>query len=227
MSVLREILTRENKKISSRASYWQHSIACCRSSRATHNRIFCLRSPARSSMAACRICLTRGSLYGLRCRTWLWQIWVSQWDRWWAHISRLLGGGKYCPGSRKAVYTQTKIRRLTNYYRQWVFYVAAIVTGILAILLLTICESRPTVLLIQEVRHLRRITGDHSLQALNPDRVPGIRSFARNFAFRPAQLLFTEPIIAVVSIVCGISTGLIYLFTDIQKPFKSTRPKIP
>ncbi|KAJ9492109.1 hypothetical protein VN97_g1119 [Penicillium thymicola] len=98
---------------------------------------------------------------------------------------------------------------------KWVFYFAAIVTGILAVLLLTIRESRPTVLLTQEVRHLRHITGDYSLQALNPDRVPDIRSFARNFAFRPAQLLFTEPIIAAVSIVCGISTGLIYLFTDI------------
>ncbi|KUM55642.1 hypothetical protein ACN42_g11605 [Penicillium freii] len=98
---------------------------------------------------------------------------------------------------------------------KWVFYVAAIVTGILTVLLLTIRESRPTVLLTREVRHLRHITGDYSLQALNPDRVPDIRSFARNFAFRPVQLLFTEPIIAAVSIVCGISTGLVYLFTDI------------
>ncbi|KAJ6179377.1 hypothetical protein N7519_009838 [Penicillium mononematosum] len=98
---------------------------------------------------------------------------------------------------------------------KWVFYVAAVVTGILTILLLAIRESRPTVLLTQEVRHLRRITGDHSLQALNPDKVLDLRSFARQFAFRPVQLLFTEPIVAAVSIVCGISTGLIYLFTDI------------
>lgn len=131
------------------------------------------------------------------------------------HISQLLGGGKYCSSSKKTGCTQKQIRKLINRHRKWVFYVAAIVTGILAVLLLTIRESRPTVLLTQEVRHLRHITGDYSLQALNPDRVPDIRSFACNFAFRPAQLLFTEPIIAAVSIVCGISTGLIYLFTDI------------
>lgn len=104
---------------------------------------------------------------------------------------------------------------ILTYCRQWIFYIASIVTGVLTILLLTIRESRPTLLLTREVRQLRRTTGIRSLHALNPDKVPDIRTFARNFAFRPAQLLVREPIVIGVSIVCGFSTALIYLFTDI------------
>ncbi|KOC11239.1 hypothetical protein AFLA70_617g000370 [Aspergillus flavus AF70] len=101
---------------------------------------------------------------------------------------------------------------------QWVFYVAAIVTGILAILLCTIRESRPTLLLEREVAQLRKVTGDESLEALNPDRVLDMDTFVRNVIFRPAQLLVSEPIIMAVSIVCGVSSGIIYLFTDVLPP---------
>lgn len=102
-----------------------------------------------------------------------------------------------------------------NSCREWIFYIAAIVTAVFSVLLLGIRESRPSLLLAREVKHLRHITGNDSLEALNPDRVLDMRTFARNFAFRPAQLLFTEPIVAAVSIVCGFAMGLIYLFTDI------------
>lgn len=107
---------------------------------------------------------------------------------------------------------------ILTYCRQWIFYIAAIVTGILTILLLTIRESRPTLLLTREVQQLRSTTGNRSFHALNPDKVPDIRTFARNFAFRPLQLLVKEPIVIGVSIVCGFSSALMYLFTDILPP---------
>ncbi|PKY02548.1 MFS general substrate transporter [Aspergillus campestris IBT 28561] len=116
---------------------------------------------------------------------------------------------------------------------QWVFYSAAIVTAFLAVLLLTIRESRPSLVLEREVAQLRKITGDESLQALNPDKVPDMQTFARNVVFRPAQLLATEPIIMAVSVVCGVSSGIIYLFTDVLPPvyksfgFSTTRASLP
>ncbi|KAE8152372.1 MFS general substrate transporter [Aspergillus avenaceus] len=101
---------------------------------------------------------------------------------------------------------------------EWVFYVSAIVTGILAIFLCLIRESRPTLILEREVAQLRKATGNESLEALNPDRVLDLDTFLRNVVFRPAQLLFSEPIIMAVSIVCGVSSGIIYLFTDVLPP---------
>lgn len=111
-----------------------------------------------------------------------------------------------------------EIKEITATCRQWVFYVAAIVTAVLAVLLLTIRESRPSVLLEREVAQLRQTTGDESFQALNPDKVLDMQTFVRNVVFRPVQLLATEPIIMAVSVVCGVSSGIVYLFTDVLPP---------
>ncbi|PKX88954.1 putative MFS multidrug transporter [Aspergillus novofumigatus IBT 16806] len=104
---------------------------------------------------------------------------------------------------------------------RWVFYVAAIVTGFIACLLLGIRESRPPLLLDQEVRHLCQVLGKETqivVQSLNPDRIPDLRTFFTMALFRPIYLFFTEPIIFLVSIISAIPFTLIYMFTDALPP---------
>jgi hypothetical protein len=102
-----------------------------------------------------------------------------------------------------------------------VFYVAAIVTGFIACLLLGIRESRPPLLLDQEVRHLCQALGKETpivVQSLNPDRIPDLRTFFTMALFRPIYLFFTEPIIFLVSIISAIPFTLIYMFTEALPP---------
>ena len=103
---------------------------------------------------------------------------------------------------------------LTRGDRNWVFYIAAIVTGVLAAFMFTIKESRPTLLLAREVEKLQVITGDDSLEAFNPDRVTDMKAFMRLSLFRPLQLFFTEPIVFTVALMNGACMALIYLFTE-------------
>ncbi|KAL4916059.1 major facilitator superfamily domain-containing protein [Aspergillus aurantiobrunneus] len=101
---------------------------------------------------------------------------------------------------------------------RWVFYISSIVTGCVSILLLAIRESRPSLLLTWEVEKLRQVTGDSSLQALNPDKVPKLRVFVRQGLLRPLRLFFTEPIVFACSLMSGCSVALIYLFTESLPP---------
>ncbi|GFF58193.1 uncharacterized transporter C36.03c [Aspergillus udagawae] len=104
---------------------------------------------------------------------------------------------------------------------RWVFYVAAIVTGFIACLLLGIRESRPPLLLDHEVRHLCQALGKETpivVQSLNPDRIPDLRTFFTMALFRPIYLFFTEPIVFLVSIISAIPFTLIYMFTEALPP---------
>lgn len=81
-------------------------------------------------------------------------------------------------------------------------------------MLLGIQESRPSQLLELRVASLRATTGDSTLKALNPDKTPDLRTFAKLSLFRPVQLLFTEPIVFVVSVMSATAFALVYLFTE-------------
>lgn len=117
--------------------------------------------------------------------------------------------------------------------RQWVFYVAAIVTAAVTVLLLGIRKSRPSLLLVREVEKLRKATGNNDLKALNPDHTPDIGTFMRIALFRPLQLFFTEPIVFMVSTMSAVAFALIYLFTEALPPiyesigFSSTSSSLP
>ncbi|KAL4802817.1 major facilitator superfamily domain-containing protein [Aspergillus unguis] len=97
---------------------------------------------------------------------------------------------------------------------RWVFYISGIITGFVAVLLLAIRESRPSLLLTWEVERLRQVTGDASLQALDPDQVPKLRDFVREGLLRPLRLFFTEPIVCACSLMSGCTVALLYLFTE-------------
>ena len=98
------------------------------------------------------------------------------------------------------------------------FYISAIVMAFLGVLTLMIRESRPSFLLTQEVEKLRQVTGDESLEALNPDNTPDFRTFVRTALIRPARLFCTEPIVFVCAMMQGTCVALIYLFTEALPP---------
>ncbi|KAL4958424.1 MFS multidrug transporter [Aspergillus filifer] len=101
---------------------------------------------------------------------------------------------------------------------RWLFYFAAIVTGVLSLLLLGIRESRPALLLEREVAKLREITKIDYLQSLNPDSAPDFRAFVRIALGRPIKLFFTELIVFTVSVMSAVATALVYLFTQALPP---------
>ncbi|KAL5337953.1 MFS multidrug transporter [Aspergillus crustosus] len=101
---------------------------------------------------------------------------------------------------------------------RWLFYVAAIVTGILALFLLGIRESRPALLLEREVIKLRELTNIDCLESANPDRAPDLRTFVRVALGRPIRLFFTELIVFTVSVMSAVATALVYLFTQALPP---------
>ncbi|KAL4779566.1 major facilitator superfamily domain-containing protein [Aspergillus varians] len=101
---------------------------------------------------------------------------------------------------------------------RWVFYISGIVTGCMGVSIMGIRESRPSLLLTWEVEKLRQVTGDMSLQALNPDETPELHVFVREGLLRPLRLFFTEPIVFACSLMSGCSVALMYLLTESLPP---------
>lgn len=98
-------------------------------------------------------------------------------------------------------------------YRRWVFYIYAIIIGIITCLLFFIRESRCSYLLTREVDELRRqIQGVPP--ALNHDHLPDFQAFVKEALFRPAELFFQEPIIFTIAMMISVAMSLIYIFTE-------------
>ncbi|KAH0423436.1 hypothetical protein CcaCcLH18_12169 [Colletotrichum camelliae] len=90
---------------------------------------------------------------------------------------------------------------------QWVFYAAAIVTAFVAVLFLTIKESRPSVVLGHAMAK------DDAESKGSKWHIP--LSYEKFDIVRPLRLLFTEPIVFLVAFISAIAFGLIYLFTEV------------
>jgi hypothetical protein len=80
-----------------------------------------------------------------------------------------------------------------------VFYIAAIITGIIFILCLGLKETRPSLLLERQVSALRKASTIGLHQTRNPDHIPNCKAFIDVTIARPIRLLFTEPIIIMAS----------------------------
>ncbi|KAJ5132529.1 hypothetical protein N7448_006687 [Penicillium atrosanguineum] len=111
---------------------------------------------------------------------------------------------------------------------RWVFYIYAIVMGIITGLLFFIRESRSSLLLTAEVEVLRRqIEGIPP--ALNHDHMPTMRTFMKEHLFRPAQLFCGEPIVFTISMIISVVMSLIYMFTEampiVYQSMGFTRPQ--
>ena len=99
-----------------------------------------------------------------------------------------------------------------NRFRQWNFYLIAIVTGALGFAMLAMRESRPSQLLDKKLKSLKRLSGNETLRIRNPDHTPDVRTYVNVTLFRPLRLLLTEPIVAAVAIMTAVAFSLIYLF---------------
>ncbi|KAK1985474.1 fluconazole resistance protein 1 [Colletotrichum cereale] len=94
----------------------------------------------------------------------------------------------------------------------WVFHTAAIVTGCVTVLFLTIRESRPSVVLAK-TRTLSDIECSAGEKGSMSKRRTPIRE--RLDLVRPLRFLFTEPIVFLVASISAIAFGLVYLFTEV------------
>lgn len=101
--------------------------------------------------------------------------------------------------------------------RRWVFYIYALIIGTITGLLFFIRESRSSLLLTHEVDIMRQEIPSLP-KALNHDHSPNMSTFVKDALFRPAQLLFQEPIIFTIAIMISIAMSLIYIFTEALQP---------
>lgn len=97
--------------------------------------------------------------------------------------------------------------------RKWVFTLAGIITGALAILFLATLESRPSQVLRQKTKQIEKKTNFTSLR-LEESSLPTLGQFARSSLSLPVRLLLEEPIVLAASIMGATVVSLIYLFAE-------------
>ncbi|KAK1759751.1 polyamine transporter 1 [Echria macrotheca] len=104
-----------------------------------------------------------------------------------------------------------------------VFWTAAGVTAVCFLGLCFVRESRPSCLLRRKIDFLRVGGGagtgtgegrDMELDWFDPDRTAETKSLVRLVLVQPLRLLFTEPIVAMVTLISAVSWGIVYLFTE-------------
>lgn len=94
------------------------------------------------------------------------------------------------------------------------FYIAAGVGFLSAILCLGMRESRPSRLLHQQVRAVAGKSGLDSLHFDNAQPIPDVRTFVRTTLLLPIRLFFTEAVVFFCSIMAAMVVGVTYLFSE-------------
>jgi hypothetical protein len=87
------------------------------------------------------------------------------------------------------------------------------ITGVLAMLLSFIKESRASKRLAKRLDLVRKKTGITHFRIANPDYTPDIQTFVKVALRRPVRLFFTDPIVTIISIMSAVGWALIYLLT--------------
>lgn len=131
----------------------------------------------------------------------------------WALISLRCWDGKWSYSS-----VQVFEMLIADIHRRWAYYIYAMIMALFAILLCFTRESRPSLLLVGEVNRIRKDLGDDSLEALNHDHTPDLRTFAKVALFRPAQLLVTEFLVCTIALMVAYVFALFYMFTEALQP---------
>lgn len=103
---------------------------------------------------------------------------------------------------------------LTDISRHSIFYIATGYSFLIFSMSLFFRESRPSVLLQARFSQLVHETGINSLRFDNPDLSPTFSAFVKDSLARPLYLLFTEPLVAVCSVLKGVAFALIYGLTE-------------
>lgn len=104
--------------------------------------------------------------------------------------------------------------RILTLARPWVFTIAAIATGVIAILCFGMHESRPSHVIRQNVKTTARQTCFDGLSLESEDTLPTLSKFMRTQLFLPIRLFFTEPIVFLTSIMAATVVAVIYLFSE-------------
>jgi len=97
---------------------------------------------------------------------------------------------------------------------QSLFYAAAIIMGVIALLCLAMQESRPSKVLRNEVNTVSRRTSFDRLSVSESDGSPNIHTFVRTTLVLPVRLFFTEPIVFFTSMMAATVYAVAYLFTE-------------
>ncbi|PHH91594.1 hypothetical protein CDD83_11063 [Cordyceps sp. RAO-2017] len=95
---------------------------------------------------------------------------------------------------------------------RWTSYLPAIVGFVAAFLsMLFQKESYPPVVLVEKARKLRRLTGNWCIHAEQELIEVNIKSLATQYISRPLRILFTEPIVFLITLYTSFLYGLLYL----------------
>ncbi|ODV97130.1 hypothetical protein PACTADRAFT_74695 [Pachysolen tannophilus NRRL Y-2460] len=96
---------------------------------------------------------------------------------------------------------------------RWTSYITGIMGGFAS---LCIClffeETHHPIILVNKARYLRRRTGNWGIYAPQEEATLTFREILENNISRPVKLLFTEPIIFLLSIYNAFIYGILYLF---------------
>jgi hypothetical protein len=111
-------------------------------------------------------------------------------------------------------FPEIQAQKTLTYYRRWVFYIAAIITGVLFVLCFPLSESRPSLLLEREVAILRKNMPSVTLKTLHPDSTPDLKTLVNVTLARPVRLLFTEPTIMMVAVMGSVACALWYICAE-------------
>ncbi|KIJ35196.1 hypothetical protein M422DRAFT_181078, partial [Sphaerobolus stellatus SS14] len=120
------------------------------------------------------VCIINSTMFNSRDRLWL--IFLSAIT---ANIGLVIGPivSTYITADLEWQVKTTSVTHEYLKFGRWIFYVAAITTGVIAVLLLTIKESRPSLLLAGMLVEVREETGLEALQPLSPDHTPDMCTF--------------------------------------------------
>ncbi|CCG25194.1 hypothetical protein CORT_0H00770 [Candida orthopsilosis Co 90-125] len=99
---------------------------------------------------------------------------------------------------------------------RWTSYISALI-GCLALVMNTFLlqETHHPVLLVRKAELLRRKTGNWGIFAPHEEVSLSLKEIAQNNILRPLRLLFTEPIIFLVSIYNAFIYGMLYAFLTV------------
>lgn len=96
---------------------------------------------------------------------------------------------------------------------RWTEYITAIMGFVgLALLLLFLEETYPPVILVNKAADLRRRTKNWGIHARQEEIEVDLRELLEKNLSRPMRMLFTEPIVLLISLYMALVYGLLYLF---------------
>ncbi|THV06107.1 MFS polyamine transporter [Dendrothele bispora CBS 962.96] len=94
---------------------------------------------------------------------------------------------------------------------RWIYWVLFIFTGACFILTLFMPETLATVLLTKKAKNLRKTTGDSSYRSLDELGRPPFIQIMKVALSRPLVMLFTEPILAFMTLYLSFIYSILYL----------------